>query len=78
MAIKSINEEKCVGCGSCVETCPMDIFRQERKGDTPSFPYAEDCMACSLCVNYCPKDAIEVVSGQIPNILHAWDVHSLR
>ncbi len=78
MAIKSIDPNQCIGCGVCIETCPMDVFRQEKKGVTPTFPYAEDCMACSLCVNYCPKNAIEVVSGQIPNIMHAWDIQSLK
>lgn len=78
MALKSIGGNKCIGCGTCVETCPMDVFRQEKKGSVPTFPYVEDCQACSLCEVYCPKDAIEIVPGQIPNILHAWDIHTLK
>lgn len=27
MAVRSIDINKCIGCGSCVESCPMDVFR---------------------------------------------------
>lgn len=27
MAVKTIDSEACIGCGTCVETCPMDVFR---------------------------------------------------
>ncbi len=27
MAVKSIDLNKCIGCGTCIESCPMDVFR---------------------------------------------------
>ncbi len=27
MAVKSIKIDECIGCGTCVESCPMDVFR---------------------------------------------------
>ena len=27
MAVKSIKINECIGCGTCVESCPMDVFR---------------------------------------------------
>jgi NADPH-dependent glutamate synthase beta subunit-like oxidoreductase len=27
MPVKSIKIDDCIGCGTCVETCPMDVFR---------------------------------------------------
>lgn len=27
MAVKAIKVDECIGCGTCVESCPMDVFR---------------------------------------------------
>ncbi|MDB1125299.1 FAD-dependent oxidoreductase [Vibrio algarum] len=27
MPVKNINTDDCIGCGTCVESCPMDVFR---------------------------------------------------
>ncbi|MCP4136498.1 MAG: FAD-dependent oxidoreductase [bacterium] len=27
MAVRSVEIDKCIGCGTCVESCPMDVFR---------------------------------------------------
>ena len=27
MAVSVIEKTKCIGCGICVESCPMDVFR---------------------------------------------------
>ena len=52
----SVNEEKCVGCGSCMPYCPEDALwacagRVEVK---------ENCIECLTCIDYCPVDALEV------------------
>lgn len=44
MAVNPINVEKCVGCGTCVNACPMDVFRREfHQEEVP--PCAEECPA---------------------------------
>lgn len=57
--IRSIDKEKCVGCGICVERCPLDTLRlgTDKKA---YIAYPEDCMTCFLCERNCPKDAIFV------------------
>ena len=56
MAVK-IDEEKCTGCGSCVEVCPVDALKLENDkakvdGDT--------CIDCGTCVDECSVEAIEL------------------
>ena len=29
--LRSIDQEKCIGCGSCFKTCGFDVFRLETK-----------------------------------------------
>ncbi|MFC1892188.1 FAD-dependent oxidoreductase, partial [Thermodesulfobacteriota bacterium] len=46
-------------------------------GSRSAVTYLADCQACTLCEHYCPTDAITVVPGAMPNILHAWNVINL-
>lgn len=56
--IASIDLEKCVGCGTCVQKCPLDVFRL--RGDQAVIAYPDDCMTCYLCERSCPTGAIFV------------------
>ncbi len=50
-----VNKEKCIGCGTCVEKCPVNaIFPEKGVVDT------DRCIACLGCVNNCPADAVEM------------------
>ncbi len=61
-----INEDKCKGCGLCVNACPKKIIlletkRLNKKGYNPAvFVKPEDCTACALCALMCPDVAIKV------------------
>ncbi len=46
MAVRLIDLDKCIGCGTCVESCPMDVFRL----DTADKVNQER----SPCSNACP------------------------
>ncbi len=48
MAIRSIDKETCIGCGTCVETCPMDVFRLDVDGSEELSPCT---VACPLGVH---------------------------
>lgn len=58
-----VDEEKCTGCGTCIDTCPVEVFElQEKDGKTLSVVVAEDeCIVCRACEVQCSEEAIEVI-----------------
>jgi len=55
-----INEDRCKGCGLCVNVCPVGILQlsAERfnvKGHTPAeVTDPEKCTGCAMCATVCP------------------------
>ena len=63
MAIKSINQDICTGCGTCVNSCEYDVLRMDEEIKKPRIAYPDDCTVCSRCQKDCPVGAIELVPG---------------
>ncbi|MCU0822292.1 MAG: 4Fe-4S binding protein [Spirochaetes bacterium] len=54
MAVK-VNVDKCTGCGSCVEICPVDaIVIKKKKANINT----DDCIECGSCVDECSEMAL--------------------
>ncbi len=58
-----IENERCKGCGYCVEFCPAHILTMSNKFNAKGHHYPEviqdgKCNACDLCGMYCPDFAI--------------------
>lgn len=57
MGLITVNEEKCIKCGLCVEECPTTVIKMESTG--PVEVKGDSCIACGHCVAVCPKDAMD-------------------
>lgn len=59
-----IDNNKCVGCGICVEDCPVDtIFIRNEKTEIDM----SGCIRCGKCHDVCPEDAVRHDSEKIPD-----------
>ncbi len=54
-------EDKCTGCGMCIEVCPHAVFVLENK--KAKIIDRDACMECGACSQNCPFEAITVQSG---------------
>ena len=71
MAIESIDNNLCTGCGQCVLSCPMDVIRMDEEAKKAVIKYVEDCMYCGFCID-CPEKAITIQPGPKQSVLLGW------
>ena len=54
----TIDAEKCIGCGECVDICPEEVYElQDGKSVAVN---EEDCVGCESCIEVCEEDAITI------------------
>jgi NAD-dependent dihydropyrimidine dehydrogenase PreA subunit len=54
-----VDNNKCTGCGTCVDTCPVGVFEIK---DGKSVPVKSDeCLVCRACEVQCSEGAIQVI-----------------
>lgn len=61
--------EKCIGCGTCVQSCPKGnlavgavgaVTRGLLDADFLEMKEGEDCLVCGICARVCPTGALEL------------------
>lgn len=57
----SLEDEKCTGCGTCLEVCPHAVLA--RYNVRVRINDRDACMECGACARNCPVSAIHVKSG---------------
>ncbi|KHD36621.1 ferredoxin [Clostridium acetobutylicum] len=65
MNLITVNHDKCVKCGICVNECPEQIIKM--KENCPEDICPQKCIACGHCVAVCPKEAIDNVKTPLIN-----------
>jgi ferredoxin len=54
-----IDEEKCLGCGACGDSCPCCALELKEDGEeTKANCYTTNCTGCRICLDICPNEAI--------------------
>ncbi|RLE82545.1 MAG: ferredoxin [Thermoprotei archaeon] len=53
-----VDEEKCIGCGTCVSVCPVGVYELSEGKAKVVNPDA--CVGCKACEAQCPVNAIKV------------------
>lgn len=62
----TVKEERCKGCGYCIEACSkgflaIESARRNRNGYSVAvFSGQDDCSGCAMCAEVCPDVALEV------------------
>jgi NAD-dependent dihydropyrimidine dehydrogenase PreA subunit len=54
----SVDSGKCIGCGECVDACPVEVYEM-RDGKSVSSK-GDECLGCQTCVDICEAGAISV------------------
>jgi 2-oxoglutarate ferredoxin oxidoreductase subunit delta len=70
VGIVHIIEERCKGCGFCVEFCPQEALVMSRRTNAKGYHPPEvteetRCIDCELCALLCPDFAIYVETGNM-------------
>ena len=54
-----IDSEKCTGCGTCVDVCPVGVY-ELREGKSVAVN-VDECIVCRTCEAQCPENAITII-----------------
>jgi|WetSurMetagenome_2_1015567.scaffolds.fasta_scaffold1198258_1 Fe-S-cluster-containing hydrogenase component 2 len=52
----TVDQEKCTGCGQCVDVCPIEAIGL----DNGMAVVSDECIECWACTDACPMEAISL------------------
>jgi len=61
-AQKIYRQERCIGCGECIQICPNGVMTQAAEGIVSD---PAKCDLCQTCADYCPSEAVEFVGRKV-------------
>ena len=60
--ISQVNQDLCVGCGTCVENCHTNSMKLNDEGKAERI--GDYCIGCGICAYFCPENAISLVENE--------------
>jgi ferredoxin len=63
-----VDKDKCVGCGVCVEKCPVEAISME---DEKAVINMVTCIHCGTCHDVCPQEAVRHDGEKTPGDIKA-------
>jgi len=64
-----VNEDMCVGCGVCVDDCPVGAIKL--KENHKAIINEDECIRCGRCHEVCPEEAVRHGSERVPQEVEA-------
>lgn len=55
-----IENKKCIGCKTCVNVCPVQVFSFDDNKNIAIVKSPDKCIGCKMCEAQCPTKAIIV------------------
>jgi 2-oxoglutarate ferredoxin oxidoreductase subunit beta len=61
----AVDEDRCKGCGRCIDACPKHLIQYSKQLNDRGYDFIEfhgeeeDCSGCTLCAVVCPDQSIE-------------------
>lgn len=59
----SLERDRCTGCGTCREICPVGVFGDLDEAKRTTFDDRDACFNCGACVKQCPEDVLAIRAG---------------
>jgi len=60
--LAQVDQDLCVGCGTCVERCYYGAMKLNVDGKAERM--GENCIGCGVCAYFCPENAIKLVENE--------------
>ena len=55
-----IDHKLCIGCGLCVDSCPVPVFEFDEDQELPVVVDLQGCLICRTCEGLCCAGALKV------------------
>ncbi|MFX0073345.1 MAG: indolepyruvate ferredoxin oxidoreductase subunit alpha [Candidatus Hermodarchaeota archaeon] len=63
--LAKVNEENCVGCGTCIDSCNAEAIDLV---DTIAVVNDNRCIGCGVCAHLCPENAIQLYRTELRRV----------